>query len=161
MQKGRDINKSEYVGAPPNAWLYLDLIFTLVVFVKIGECHACTFLRSVDLISFVAPRIFIFIYAPEFRAAEGRAASYSRRFYSREPALVFIHPDMQIRERGVPRNIDGPRVINIFRDLNHKLDLQTNLPANSCFRDGNSSRLARRMWLPYISRNVVAGIIAR
>lgn len=45
---------------------------------------------------------------------------------------------MQMRERGVLRNIDGSRVINIFRDLNHKLDLQTNLPANSCFRDSRA-----------------------
>jgi hypothetical protein len=37
---------------------------------------------------------------------------------------------------GCPRNIDGPWVINIFRDLNHKLNPQTNLPADSCFRAG-------------------------
>jgi len=116
------------------------------------------FLRSVDLISFVSPRVFIFIPAPEFTKRTARVICGAS--HRRELALVFIHPDMQIRERDVPRNIDGPWVINIFRDLNHKLDPQTNLPANSCFRDSNPFRLVRRMRLPYISRNVVAEVIA-
>jgi len=63
---------------------------------------------------------------------------------------------------GCPRNIDGPWVINIFRDLNHKLNPQTNLPADSCFRAGVPSpnrthavtihfheyRASRRRFLP-------------
>lgn len=145
------------------AWLYLDLIFILLLFVKIGECHACNFLRSVDLISFIAPRIFIFIYAPEFRNGGGESSQlFAALLFARTRPRIYSsrHANTRRNERGVPRNIDGPRVINIFRDLNHKLDLQTNLPANFCFRDGNSSQLVRRMWLPYISRNVVAGIIA-
>jgi len=110
------------------------------------------FLHSADLISFVSPRVFIFIPASEFTKRTELFATLLTGENS--PSYLFI-PTCKYEKRGVPRNIDGPWVINIFRDLNHKLDPQTNLPANSCFRDSNPLELVRRMRLPYISRNVV------
>lgn len=44
-----------------------------------------------------------------------------------------IYSSRHANTNGCSRNIDV-RAINIFRDLNHKLNPQTNPPANSCFR---------------------------
>lgn len=66
LQGGCDINESEICSSAPECPAAPGFDCHLGPFVKTGEYHAYNFLRSADLISFVAPRVFIFIPVPEF-----------------------------------------------------------------------------------------------
>lgn len=138
--------------------------------------------NSLHLINLILPslRAFIHIYprAVGFtrRAAgviydEMRRVSRARQPEpARPPSLspsrsVRIYSSRHANTNGCSRNIDVG-AINISRDLNHKLNPQTNPPANSCFQSVpircavlplylylSFSFSARRIRLPYISGN--------
>lgn len=113
----------------------------------------------INLFPLFVARWLIHIYS-HARIREENKPELSSRCVSRAkipPSYLFIRACKY--ESGLSRKYR--RAINIFRDLNHKLNPQTNLPANSCFRSSNSSLSIRRMRLPYIYRNIAGEALRR